>query len=173
MNRTGKASVVDEMRQRLTRLPNIYLTDFTGLSVKHMTDLRKRFRTEGVEYVVLKNTLARRALQQADIKGLDAELNGPTGFVLSEDPVAAARIISDFQRESEILQVKVGLVEGRTVSPDDVKRLARLPGREALLGQLAGGMQSPLQWFVGALQGIMNQMVGALEALRAQRADAA
>jgi large subunit ribosomal protein L10 len=173
MNRTEKAAVVAGLRDRLARLPNLYLTDFTGLKVKQVTDFRRRLRTAGVEYVVVKNTLAQRALAEASLTVLDAELAGPTGFVFAADPVAAARIIADFQKEAEALKVKAGLVDGRTVTPQEVQRLARLPSRVELLGQLAGGFQAPLQAFVGALNGLLSQWVGALEALRQQRGDAA
>ncbi|HET7039652.1 MAG TPA: 50S ribosomal protein L10 [Gemmatimonadales bacterium] len=173
MNRTEKAQVVAGLRERLARLPNVYLTDFTGLRVKQVTDFRRRLRAAGLEYLVVKNTLAQRALLEASIQGLDEQLAGPTGFVFAADPVAAARVIADFQKEAEKLRIKVGLVDGRPVSPEDVQRLARLPSRTELLSQLAGGFQAPLQAFVGALNGLLYQWVGALEALRQQRGDAA
>lgn len=173
MNRTQKADIVTGLRERLARLPNVYLTDFTGLKVKQVTDFRRRLRSAGVEYQVVKNTLARRALAEAAVTGLEPQLAGPTGFVFATDPVTAARIIADFQKEAEALQVKAGLVDGRPVTPQDIQRLAKLPSRVELLGQLAGGLQAPLQAFAGALNGLLYQWVGALEALRQQRADAA
>jgi large subunit ribosomal protein L10 len=173
MNRTEKSEVVAGLRERLARLPHVYLTDFTGLKVKQVTDFRRRLRAAGLEYVVVKNTLAQRALTEAAVGGLTEQLAGPTGFVFASDPVAAARIISEFQKEAEALKVKVGLVEGRPVTPAEVQRLAKLPSRAELLSQLAGGLQAPLQGFVGALNGLLYQWVGALEALRQQRADAA
>jgi large subunit ribosomal protein L10 len=129
MNRTEKLTIVADVRERIARLPNVYLTDFTGLKVKQVTDLRRRLRQAGLEYVVLKNTLAQRALAEVDVTGLDAALAGPTGWVFAEDPVTAAKIITDFQKEAETFQVKAGLVEGRTVTPDEIKRLAKLPSR--------------------------------------------
>ena len=173
MNKTEKETVVTGLTERLGRLPNVYLTDFTGISVKQMTDLRRRFRTAGVEYVVVKNTLAQRAMAAASVTGFDDVLNGPTGFAMTEDPVAAAKIITDFQKEAETFRIKAALVDGQQVSPDDVKRLARLPSRDQLLSELAGGLHAPLQGFVGALNGMLYQMVGALEALREQRSAAA
>jgi large subunit ribosomal protein L10 len=173
MNQTEKAAVIAELRDRLARLPNVYLTDFTGLRVKQVTDFRRRVRAAGLEYVVVKNTLAQRALAEASVVGLDDQLAGPTGFVFAADPVAAAKVIADFQKDADAFRVKVGLVDGRTVSPQEVQRLARLPSRVELLSQLAGGFQAPLQGFVGALNGLLYQWVGALEALRQQRAGAA
>jgi large subunit ribosomal protein L10 len=173
MNRTQKSTIVADVRARMARLPNVYLTDFTGLKVKQVTELRRRFRQAGLEYVVLKNTLAQRALAEADITGLDAVLAGPTGWVFAEDPVTAAKIITDFQKEAETFQVKAGLVEGRAVTPDEVKRLAKLPSRTELLSQLAGAFQAPLQAFLGVTNGLLSQWVGALEALRSQRSESA
>lgn len=173
MNRTEKAAVVARLRERIAKLPTIYLTDFTGISVKQMTDLRRRFRAAGVEYVVVKNTLAERAFREESVVELGTAFAGPTGFVLAEDPVTAAKIITDFQKEAASFKVTSGLVEGRPVSPDDVRRLATLPSRDGLLGQVAGSFQAPLQGFVGALNGLLYQMAGALEALCEQRASAA
>jgi large subunit ribosomal protein L10 len=173
MNRTEKATIVAGIRERLERLPNLYLTDFTGLKVKQMTDLRRRLRAAGLEYVVVKNTLAGRAFAEAGVAGGEQRLAGPTGFLFAADPVAAAKIITEFQREAESFQVKAGLVEGRAVTAQEVQKLARLPSRTELLGQLAGGLQAPLQGFLGAMNGLLYQWVGALEALRKQRAEAA
>ncbi len=173
MNRTEKATIVADIRERLARLPNLYLTDFTGLRVKQMTDLRRRLRAAGLEYVVVKNTLAGRAFAEATVTGLAERLAGPTGFVFAADPVTAAKIITDFQKEAEAFTVKAGLVEGRPITAQDVQKLARLPSRAELLGQLAGGLQAPLQGFLGAMNGLLYQWVGALEALHKQRAEAA
>jgi large subunit ribosomal protein L10 len=173
MNRTEKSTIVADIRARIARRPNVYLTNFTGLKVKQVTDLRRRFRQAGLEYVVLKNTLAQRALAEADIAGLDVALAGPTGWVFAEDPVTAAKIIADFQKEAKTFEVKAGFVEGRPVTPEDVTRLAKLPSRTELLSQLAGALQAPLQAFLGATNGLMYQWVGALEALRSQRSESA
>ena len=173
MKRTDKEALVAELTADLKTHSTIYLTDFTGLAVKHMTDLRRRLRSAGVKYVVVKNTLARRALADAQIEGLDEPLRGPTAFALAGAPIEAAKILIDFQRDFGAFQVKAAIVEGRPVDGATVQKLAMLPSRPELLGQLAGSFQAPLQAFVGALNGLLYQWVGALEALRAQRADAA
>ncbi len=173
MNRTEKAQVVERLTEELSRSPNLYLTDFTGIAVKPMTELRRKMRSAGVRFVVVKNSLALRALESASMTGIDGVMTGPTGFVFAgEDPVAAAKLLAEFQREHESLKVKAGLVDGHPVTVDEVKRLASLPSYEQLLGQALGLMQAPLQGFVGALDGLLYQMVGAIEALAAQRAAA-
>lgn len=174
MNKTEKGAVVSGLKERLARASTIYVTDFTGLKVKNVTELRRRFRGLGVEYVVVKNTLAQRALKDVSVSGLDGVLNGPTGLVLAgADPIAAAKVLADFQKEFERPAVKAGLVDGRVVTAADVKRLATLPSREQLLSQIAGAFQAPLAGFVGVMSSLLYQMVGALEALRAQRSSAA
>lgn len=174
MNKTEKGAVVTGLKERLARASTIYVTDFTGLKVKNVTELRRRFRGLGVEYVVVKNSLAQRALQDASVGGLDGVLDGPTGLVLAgADPVAPAKVLADFQKEFERPSVKAGLVDGRLVTAADVKRLASLPSKDQLLSQLAGAFQAPLAGLVGVMSGLLYQMVGALEALREQRSGAA
>lgn len=173
MSQEKKSEVVEKLTARLERSPNLYLTDFSGLSVKPMTELRRKLRDAGVEYAVVKNTLAARAFQSASVSGFEDMLNGPTAVVFAGDePVLAAKVLAQFQKDHEQLTFKAGLVEGRRIEADEIKRLATLPSREELLGQVAGAMQAPLQGFVGALSGLLYQFVGAVEALRAQRAGA-
>ncbi len=166
-----KQEVVTALAGRLRRTPTVYVTDFTGLNVARITELRRRLRAAGVEYVVVKNTLARRALGEAQVTGLEPHLDGPTALVLGgADPVAAAKVLTDFAREHEKPAIKVGLVDGRTVSPEQIKRLAALPSKPELLAQLGGALQAPLAGLAGALNGLLYMMVGALEALQTKRA---
>jgi large subunit ribosomal protein L10 len=174
MNRTEKQAAVEELSARLKAARSIYLTDFTGLNVLAVTDLRRRLRRAGVEYVVVKNTLARRALANAAVPGLDGFLHGPTALaVTAADPAAAAKVLTDFAKEFEKPSVRAAIVEGRAVTPEQVKRLASLPPRQQLLSELGAAMQAPLAALAGALQGVLTTFVGALEALRTQREGAA
>jgi large subunit ribosomal protein L10 len=167
MSKTERQATVESLSAQLKGSPNLYVTDFSGLNVLRMTEFRRRLRAAGVEYVVVKNTLAQRALAANAVTGLESHLKGPTGLVLAgADPVAAAKVLADFAREFEKPAIKVGLVDGKAVTPDQVKRLASLPSREQLLGQLAGALQAPLAQFAGAMSGLMYHVVGALEALR-------
>jgi large subunit ribosomal protein L10 len=169
-----KQDTVTALAGRLQRSATVYLTDFTGLNVAKATELRRRLRAAGVEYVVVKNTLARRALDAAAVPGLAGHLAGPTALVLAgRDPVGAAKVLTDFAREFEKPAIKIGLVEGMAVSADQVKRLATLPSKPELLAQLGGAFQAPMAGFVGAMHGLLEMMVGALEALRTTRADGA
>jgi large subunit ribosomal protein L10 len=170
MSKTERQETVDTLAQRFKASPNLYVTDFTGLNVLRMTELRRRLRTAGVTYVVVKNSLAQRALEANNIKALNDHLAGPTGLVLAgKDPVAAAKVLTDFAREFEKPAIRIGLVDGRSMSPAQVKQLASLPSREVLLSQLLGAMQSPLAQLAGVMNGMLMQVVGAFEALHSQR----
>jgi large subunit ribosomal protein L10 len=170
MNKTQRQETVQSLTEQLRASPNLYITDFTGLNVLRMTEFRRRLRAAGVNYVVVKNTLAQRALAANAVTSLDDHLAGPTGLVLAgKDPMVAAKVLIDFAREFEKPTIKIGLVDGRPVTADQVRRLASLPSKDVLLSQLAGAMQAPMAQLAGVMTGILYQMVGALEALRAQR----
>ena len=173
MSKTERQATVESLTELLKGSPNVFVTDFSGLNVLRMTELRRRLRHAGVDYVVVKNTLAQRAFAANGVHALDEHLAGPTGLVLSgNDAMAGAKVLTDFAKEFEKPAIKVGLVDGKEVTPDQVKRLASLPSRDQLLGQLAGALQAPMAQFAGAMSGLLYQVVGALEALRSQRSAA-
>ena len=171
MKRSDKEQLVTELTDKLKSASALYYTDFTGLNVKRMTELRRRLRKAGVEYVVIKNTLALRAVNESGLVG--ARLRGPTGLVVSSDAVVAAKVLSDFARENDQKpEVKGGVLEGKAISTDQVKALANLPSREQMLADLGAGLQAPLASFVGALNGLLYMFAGALDALKTQRESA-
>ena len=173
MSKTERQATVESLTELLKGSPNVFVTDFSGLNVLRMTELRRRLRGAGVEYVVVKNTLAQRAFAANGVHALDEHLAAPTGLVLSgEDALVGAKVLTDFAKEFEKPAIKIGLVDGRPVTPEQVKRLADLPPREVLLAQLAGCIQAPMAKFAGVMNGLLYQMIGALEALRAQRSAA-
>ena len=139
MKREEKEKLVTELSQKLNTAQSLYYTDFTGLNVKRMTDLRRRLRKAGVDYVVIKNTLALRAVNES---GLVADtLKGPTGLVVARDPVSAAKVLTDFAKENEDKPtVKGGLLSGKKIDNAQLKRLASLPSREQMLADLGAGM---------------------------------
>ena len=168
MRRTEKEQLVAELRSKIDGAKALYFTDFTGLNVKRMTELRRRLRRAGVEYVVIKNTLALRAVNESGLTG--SRLKGPTGVVVSRDPIAAAKVLSDFARENEQKPtVKGGLLDGQPLDQAQVKKLATMPSREQMLSELGASFQAPLAAFVGALNGLLYMFAGALEALKAQK----
>ena len=168
MKRPEKERLVAELKAKLDGAKALYYTDFTGLNVKRMTDLRRRLRKANVEYVVIKNTLALRAVNESGL--VSTRLKGQTGLVIAKDAVAAAKVLADFAKENDARPaVKGGLLEGKMLDVDQVKKLATIPSREQMLAELGAGLQSPLAAFAGALSGLLFMFVGALEALRTQK----
>ncbi len=159
MSKALRQASVETLTKAVKGSPNIYVTDFAGLNVAKITDLRRRLRLAGARYVVVKNTLAKRALAANKVSVFDAHLTGPTGLVLAgTDPLPAAKVLGQFAKEHQKPSVRIGLVDGKAVDPAYVKRLGELPSRSELLGQ-----------FVGCLNGVLYQVVGALEALKDKR----
>jgi len=168
MNRTEKQGLVDELRRKMVGATALYYTDFTGLNVKGMTELRRRLRKAGVSYVVIKNTLAARAVNESGL--VSTRLRGPTGVVIGTDPAAAAKVLTDFAKDFEQRPaLKGGLLDGVVIDKAQVKRLATMPPRQQMLAELGGGLQAPLAAFVGALNGLLSTFVAALTALHVQR----
>ncbi|HYW07463.1 MAG TPA: 50S ribosomal protein L10 [Longimicrobium sp.] len=171
MNKQEKDVVVGELRNKLRTASAFYLTDFTGLNVKQITEFRSRLRKQGVEYVVVKNTLAQRALQGLELPDVAASFTGPTGLVIGErDAVAAAKVLTDFMKEyGDRPAVKAAVVERRSIDAAQVKKLADMPPREVLLAQIAGGLQQPMSRLVGGMSQIMAGFARAVDALRQQK----
>jgi len=168
MKRTEKEQLVDDLSAKMKGASALYYTDFTGLNVKRMTDLRRRLRKANVEYVVIKNTLALRAVNESGLVG--ERLRGPTGLVVTKDPIAAAKVITDFAKENDQKPaVKGGMFEGKRIDKAQVTKLASMPSREQMLAELGAGLQSPMAAFVGALNGVLYMFAGALEGLRTQK----
>ena len=151
MNRQEKARVIEELTERLRR-GSVVVVDYQGMNVAQSTRLRARSRESGVEFVVAKNTLAQRAANEAGVQGLEEFLVGPTAIAFAEDPVEGAKLMSEFSDEVETFEIKGGILDGgRVMSAEDVVALSRLPGREQLLAQLLGAIQSPLAGLVTVL----------------------
>lgn len=175
MRKDEKNVVVADLQERLDGASAFYLTDFTGLSVKQITEFRSRLRKQGVEYVVVKNTLAKRALEALELSDVAEFFAGPTGLVIGRsDAVAAAKVLSDFAREhADRPAVKVGVVDRKPFAPAEVKRLADMPPREVLLAQLAGGLQAPMARLAGGMNQLMAGFARAVDQLRQQKEGAA
>jgi large subunit ribosomal protein L10 len=172
LDRAKKQAFVDELAGKLATAECVYLTDFTGLNVERMTQLRSKLRASSVEYVVVKNTLARRALAGTAAAGLDELLEGASAFALGQaDAVAAAKALTDFSKDGDLPRIKGGVVAGQIMGAAEIRRLAMLPRREVLLAQLVGSMKSPLNGFVLVLTGVLGKFVRTVDALRAQKAE--
>ena len=163
---------VGELSRLLSESSGAILTDYRGLTVSEITDLRRRLQGAGAEYHVVKNTLFKIACGDR-IGELEEHLTGPVAVAFAlQDPVAPAKTIFDFIREKRKAEVKVGLIEGRVYQAEGVRQLSQLPPRQVLIGQAIGIMQAPIYNLVGTLQGIINNFVWTLQAIHDQKAGA-
>jgi len=174
LNREQKAERVAELRKRLDRSGLTVLTDFTGLDVEEITELRARMKKVQGEYQVAKNTLIRLAVKETPAEGLADHLVGPNGLALAYDDVAAlAKALNEFTKEKKKLTVKVGLLEGQVISAEEIKTLANLPGREVLLAQMLGALNAVPTKLVNVLAAVPRNLLGVLTAIKDQKAEAA
>ena len=168
--RPEKAGKVAELKDLLSSSKGAVLVDYCGLTVAEDTELRSKMREAGVKYMVAKNTFIRIAAKEAGIEGLDAYLEHNTAVAFSaEDPVAPAKILSDFSKDHKALEIKAGILDGKVIALDEVKALAELPSREELLAKLVGSMQAPISGLVNVLQGTIRNFVYTLEAVRQKK----
>jgi large subunit ribosomal protein L10 len=144
--REEKVALVSEIAEKLQNSKSTIVTDYRGLTVAEVTELRKRLREAGIEFKVLKNTMTRRAAEQVNLGEINEYLTGPSAIAFSyDDVVAPAKILNDFAKEHKALELKAGIVEGRIVSQAEVTALAELPSREGLLSMLLSVLQAPMR----------------------------
>ena len=169
MNREEKARVIEDLAEKL-RTGSAVLVDYQGMDVARSTNLRRRSREAGVEFVVAKNTLTRRAADEAGVGDLSEYLVGPTALAFSEDPVASAKLMAEFADQVESFVLKGGLLEGgRVLDEASVVALSKLPSREQLLAQIVGGISSPLTGLVTVLNNTIQGLVVALGQIAEQK----
>ena len=154
----SKKVQVEEIADKFKAAASIVVVDYRGLTVAQVTELRKQLREAGVEFKVYKNTLTRRAAETAGLAGINEFLTGPNAIAFSnEDVVAPAKIINDFAKKNEALEIKAGIIEGTIASVEDVKALAELPSREGLLSMLLSVLQAPVRNFALATKAVAEQ----------------
>ena len=172
MNRSEKEAIVAEVAERATRASAMYFADFTGLTVEQATELRREFRKAGVEYRVVKNTLAKKALER--VTGYDAvydKLVGPTGIAFSyDDVVAPAKIIKKFSEKSGKLKLKVAVLEKQVFDGSRLDELSKLPTRAELMAGVLGSIQAPISGIVGAIGAVMRDLVNVIDAIEKKKA---
>jgi large subunit ribosomal protein L10 len=168
--RQEKVAVVTEVREKLENADATFVTEYRGMTVGALAQLRRSLRQSGAEYKVYKNTLARFAVRDAGLEGLEELLVGPTGITfVSGDVAAAAKALRDASRTNPLLVVKGGALSGKVMSNKDVEALADLPSRDVLLAQLAGAFQAPLVKTAGLLQALPRNFAYGLKALIDQK----
>jgi large subunit ribosomal protein L10 len=165
-----KQQIAEDLRDRLSKSAIIVLTDYKGLDVAAMNDLRRRLRAEGIEYQVVKNTLLIRAAEDNDIALIKDYFKGPSAIALSyDDPIAPAKVLSEFAKENKKLEIKAGVMNGQVLDANAIKALAKLPSREVLLGQFLSALNAIPTSFVRTLAEIPRSFVGVLAAIRDQK----
>lgn len=173
LSKKAKEKMLDEITSELKRSDLVIVTDYRGLNVKAINDLRGKLRQEQCHYRVTKNTMNRLACRQAGVEGLENFFEGPTAIAYSSaDPVAAARVFNEFTRENEALVIKGGMLSGQILNSDQVKALGEIPPREVLLARVVGGFQAPISGLVGVLHGTLRQLVYTVDAVRQQKESA-
>lgn len=153
-----KAELVDDATAKLQASASVVVVDYLGLTVAQVTDLRKQLRDAGVEMKVLKNSIIGRAAKAAGLEGMDDMFKGPTAVAFSnEDVVAPAKIIAEFAKTADALEIKGGVIEGKVASKAEVEALATLPNREGMLSMLLSVLQAPMRNMALAVKAVSEQ----------------
>ncbi|MEW6572649.1 MAG: 50S ribosomal protein L10 [Bacillota bacterium] len=171
--RDEKRAVVAELKDKLTAAKAVFVADYKGIPVARFTELRRRLRESGSLLKVTKNTLTIIAAKEAGLDNLVSYLEGPVALTFSfDDPAATAKVLVDFTREFKLLDVKGGVLNGRSLSAAQVRVLADLPPFEVMIAKVVGGIKSPLYGLVSVLNGPMRNLVYVLDAVRRKQAEA-
>ncbi|MFH1347739.1 MAG: 50S ribosomal protein L10 [Candidatus Margulisiibacteriota bacterium] len=167
-----KKKLVDELKEKIDSASVLIVSDYRGISVKQITELRRKLYAEKSEYRIIKNTLLKRALEAAGLEKLTEHLSGPTGLLLGYgDPIEPLKALVDFVDEIEKGEIKAGVVEKTIVDTKGISDMSKLPPREVLLARVVGGFQAPIYGLVNVLQGNIRKLVYALNAIREKKGE--
>lgn len=173
MPQPKKIQKVEQISQSLQNANGVFLTDFSGLSVEEITQLRREFRRADVAFLVVKNTLAKRSCKEIGMESMLPYLTGPTGLAMAQgDPVAPVRVISEFlkkHKDKEKPEIKGAVVEGQMLTAQQAEAIKSIPPREVLLAQVVGGIAAPLSGLVGSLNGIITKLVYTIDAIKEKK----
>ena len=169
LNRNEKAAVIEEVSAQVANAQSLVVAEYRGIDVASVTVLRKTARESGVYLRVLKNTLVCRAIAGTEFEGISDQLTGPLIYAISADPVAAAKVLSNFAKTNEKIVIKAGALPGSVLDANGVKALATMPSRDELLSKLLGTMQAPIATFVRTLNEVPTKFVRGLAAVRDQK----
>jgi large subunit ribosomal protein L10 len=165
LNKREKEQVISDLHKRVEQFKAVVLTNYRGLNVGQMTQLRRRLREEKIAYNVVKNTMMKLASKGTDLEKLNDYFEGPTALAIAYgDPIPLAKILTEFQKTQPALEIKAVLVEGKVTPPSEVKSLASMPPREVIFAQVLGGIQAPAGQLAGTILSAIQQVLGALQA---------
>ena len=168
-----KQAMVSEVADKLKGAQAVIVAEYRGLNVENVTQLRAKARKSGLYLRVLKNTLARRAVQGTPFEKLAEQMSGPLMYGIAQDPVAGAKVLSEFAKENELFVIKGGAMPNAVMSVKDVKALASMPSREELLAMLVGTLQAPIVKLVRTMNEVPGKFVRTLAAVQAAKEKAA
>jgi large subunit ribosomal protein L10 len=172
LNKEEKGVVISELKEKFSRARAVVLTDYKGMSVAELTELRRLLNGLSLDYSVVKNTLAKIASDGTDVAVAKDSFKGPVGIAIGyDDPTLVVKKVLEFTKTNEKLQVKGAVVEGRFCEQNEIKEIAELPSREVLLSMLAGALQAPMSKLAGALSATVSTFGYALQALNAKKTD--
>ncbi len=167
---TEKQAIVQALQEKMAKAQVVISTDYKGLNVESMSALRRKLRDAGCEYFVAKNTLLVRASENTDAALLQDRFKGPTAVAMNyDDPVAPAKVLTEFAKENNKLEIKAGVMGGKVLSLEDIKALADLPSREVLLAQLLSALNGVPTSFVRVLNGTLSNFMNVLQAVKDQK----
>jgi len=165
LNRKEKEQVISDLGEKVKGFQAAVLTNYRGLNVEQINHLRQRLREEKISYHVVKNTLMKLASKGTDLEKLNNYFEGPTAMAVSYgDPVLLAKILSEFIKTQPSLEIKIGLIQGKVASPEEVKALATMPSREVLFSQILGGIQVTANQVGAVLYNTLQQVLGTIQA---------
>ena len=165
-----KKKIVEDLREKFLKSKVVIVTDYKGLNVETMTDLRRKLRESQVDYHVVKNTMLIRAAEATNVDAIKNQFKGPSAIALSfDDPVAPAKILTEFAKKNDKLEIKAGIMEDKVLDLASIRALAALPSREALLSQLLSVMVGVPTGFVRVLNGVPQQFMNVLQAINDQK----
>ena len=164
-----KIASVAEFKERVENNRIAIATQYVGISVEKVTELRKKLREADCEYKVYKNNLAKRALDELELGDAAQYMDGPTAWAFSDDAVAPAKVLKEFAEDVDFIKVRGGVLVGSVVSEDQVKALADLPPREVLLAQLVGTIAAPMRNMLGVLQAVPRNMVNVVDQIKKKK----
>ncbi len=170
MNLEDKKKIVQDLSERFSKAAVVIVTDYKGLDVAAINDLRRRLRKEEIEYQVVKNSLMVRASQETDVALIKETFKGPSAVAMSySDPIAPAKVLTEFAKGHDVFEIKVGVMDGKVLELNQIKALAALPAREVLLGTFVYVLNSVPTGFVRTIAEIPRSLLNVLQAVKDQK----
>lgn len=170
MQKELKTRIVSELHDKFSKANGVVFTDYSGITVQEIFELRKILRIADLEYKVVKNTLAKKASEGTIVEAVKNTFTGPVGVVFGyKDPVLLTKKVLEFAKINNKLKVKGGVIEGRICNPEDIKAISQLPSKKVLLNMFIGAMRGPLNKFASALNGTLSKFVYVMEALKSKK----